>query len=300
MPEPRRSARALARRWWPLAVAVPLGAAAGAGYAAVSHPSYAASSYVVVVPNIPGENSTAVNFAQAYGRLAGQPQVLIGAAAASGHSVTTLAGLVRGTTSPDAPMIEITGTGARAQEAVRNADAVARSLIAFGNTSSKETGVKLVPLAAAAEPDAPASPSAALDTAVGAAAGVLVGALVMLTRRKEQPAGAAPAETPAPTPTVPAAATPAAVPAVPAATVPAAAPAPAPAPAPAAATATATVPAAATATVPAAATAPTGTATPKAATPPPKAATPAPKTATPAKPTPAKSAPAKAGSGGAR
>ncbi|MFJ5233731.1 hypothetical protein ACIQBJ_28010 [Kitasatospora sp. NPDC088391] len=285
MPEPRRSARALARRWWPLAVAVPLGAAAGAGYAAVSHPSYAASSYVVVVPNTPGENSTAVNFAQAYGRLAGQPQVLIGAAAASGHSVTTLAGLVRGTTSPDAPMIEITGTGARAQEAVRNADAVARSLIAFGNTSSKETGVKLVPLAAAAEPDAPASPSAALDTAVGAAAGVLVGALVMLTRRKEQPAAeaAAPAAAqPVPAATVPAAATPAAAPA--AATVPAAA-------TPAAAPAAATVPAAATpaaATVPAAATAPVGAAAPKAATPAPKAAT------------PAKSAPAKAGSGGAR
>ncbi|MEU5384839.1 MULTISPECIES: Wzz/FepE/Etk N-terminal domain-containing protein [Kitasatospora] len=184
MPEPRRRARALARRWWPLALAVPLGAAAGAGYALVSHPSYSASSYVVVVPNNPGENSTAVNFAQAYGRLTGQPQVLIGAAAETGRTVTALAGLVRGTTSPDAPMIEITGTGARGEEAVKNADAVAKSLIAFGNASSKETGVRLVPLAPAAEPDAPASPSASLDTAVGAAAGVLVGALVLLTRRK--------------------------------------------------------------------------------------------------------------------
>ncbi|RKE21793.1 lipopolysaccharide biosynthesis protein [Streptomyces sp. TLI_171] len=202
MSDPRRSARALARRWWPLAVAVPLGAAAGAGYAAVSHPSYAASSYVVVVPTNPGETSTAVNFAQAYGRLAGQPQVLLGAAADSGHSVTTLAGLVRGTTSPDAPVIEITGTGALAAEAVKNADAVAKSLIAFGNTSSKETGVKLVPLAAAAAPESPASPSAALDTAVGAAAGVLVGALVMLTRRKEGPAAepALPAQAEAPAP----------------------------------------------------------------------------------------------------
>ncbi|MFB7945266.1 Wzz/FepE/Etk N-terminal domain-containing protein [Kitasatospora phosalacinea] len=187
MPEPRRRARALARRWWPLAVAVPLGAVAGAGYAVVSPPSYSASSYVVVVPNNPGENSTAVNFAQAYGRLAGQPQVLLGAANETGHSVATLAGMVRGTTSPDAPMIEITGTGARGEEAVKNADAVAKSLIAFGNTSSKETGVRLVPLAPAAEPDAPASPSAVLDTAVGTAAGVLLGTLVMLTRRKPEP-----------------------------------------------------------------------------------------------------------------
>jgi len=192
MSELRRSARALARRWWPLAVAVPLGACAGAGYAVVSHPSYAANSYVIVVPQNPGEASTAVNFAQAYGRLAGQPQVLAAAAAESGHSVAALSGLVRGTTSPDAPMIEITGTGGKAEEAVKTADAVAKSLITFANASSKETGVRLVPLANAAEPEKPASPSAQLDTAVGAAAGLLLGTLVMLTRRKPGPAADVP------------------------------------------------------------------------------------------------------------
>ncbi len=184
MSELRRSARALTRLWWPVALAVPLGAVAGAGYAVVSHPSYAANSYVVVVPQNPGEGSTAVNFAQAYGRLAGQPQVLDAAAAETGRSVAAMAGLVSGTTSPDAPVIDITGTGRTPESAVRAADAVAKSLVTFANTSSKETGVKLVPLAAAAEPDAPTSPSPALDTAVGGAAGVLIGALVMMTRRR--------------------------------------------------------------------------------------------------------------------
>ncbi|GAA4868952.1 Wzz/FepE/Etk N-terminal domain-containing protein [Kitasatospora terrestris] len=189
MSKPRRNVRALARRWWPLAAAVPLGAAAGAGYALVSHPSYAAHAYVIVVPQNQGEAATATNFAQAYGRLAGQPQVLAAAAAESGHSVATLSGLVRGATSPDAPMIEITGTGARPAEAVKTADAVAKSLIAFGNASSKETGVRLVSLAQAAEPDRPATPSARLDVAVGGAAGVLLGTLVMLTRRRrDEPA----------------------------------------------------------------------------------------------------------------
>ncbi|GAA0697815.1 hypothetical protein GCM10010193_60990 [Kitasatospora atroaurantiaca] len=183
MSELRRSTRTLTRRWWPVALAVPLGAVAGAGYAAVAHPTYAASSYVVVVPQGPGEGATAVNFAQAYGRLAGQPQVLAAAAAETGRTTAALAELVRGTTSPDAPVIEITGTGARPQEAVQAADAVAKSLVAFANTSSTATGVKLVPLAPAAEPDGPTSPSAQLDTAVGAAAGLLVGALVMMTRR---------------------------------------------------------------------------------------------------------------------
>ncbi|WP_159400572.1 hypothetical protein [Streptomyces sp. XY431] len=205
MSESRRSARRLVGRWWPMALAVPLGAAAGAGYAVVAHPSYAANSYVIVVPDAQGQAATAVNFAQAYGRLAGQPQVLAAAAAESGHSRGELEALVHGTTSPDAPMIEITGTGAEPGEAVRAADAVARSLVAFANGSSKETGVRLVPLAGAAEPDRPTTPSGKLDVAVGGAAGVLIGALVMMTRRRgtgapaeEAPAAAGPATTPRP------------------------------------------------------------------------------------------------------
>ncbi|GHF50085.1 hypothetical protein GCM10018790_29800 [Kitasatospora xanthocidica] len=213
MTTPRRSARRLVRRWWPVALAVPLGAAAGAGYAVVSQPSYAANAYVLVVPQNPGEAATATNFAQAYGRLAGQPQVLAVAAAETGHTRAELESLVHGTTSPDAPMIEITGTGTGAQEAARTADAVARSLVAFANTSSKDTNVRLVTLAPAAAPDEPTTPSGKLDVAVGGAAGLLLGALVMMTRRRggagepeaaetagvpDCPAATGPAEVPAP------------------------------------------------------------------------------------------------------
>lgn len=201
MPDPRHTVRSLAALWWPVAIAVPLGALAGAGYAVLSPPVYSANSYVVVVPETTGNGALAVNFAQAYGRLAGQPQVLDAAAADAGHSSNELANLVHGTTSPDAPVIEIDGSGARPQDAVRSADAVAKSLVAFGNTSSTETGVKLVPLAAAAEPDKPTTPSAQLDVAVGGAAGVLVGALVMMTRRRT---GQAPEQDPAPSTAVPA------------------------------------------------------------------------------------------------
>ncbi|WP_051969520.1 Wzz/FepE/Etk N-terminal domain-containing protein [Kitasatospora azatica] len=201
-----QNVRKLARRWWPIALAVPVGAVAGAGYAVVTPPAYAANSYVVVVPENTTEPGVAVNFAQAYGRLAGQPQVLVLAAADAGHSGAELAQLVHGTTSPDAPVIEIDGTGSKPQEAVKAADAVAKALVSFANTSSKETGVKLVPLAAAAEPDKPTTPSAQLDVAVGAAAGVLVGALGMTVRRKPtEQAQAETAETPAilETPAVP-------------------------------------------------------------------------------------------------
>ncbi|MFI8455724.1 Wzz/FepE/Etk N-terminal domain-containing protein [Kitasatospora sp. NPDC085464] len=204
MTTPRRSARRLVRRWWPVALAVPLGAAAGAGYAVVSPPSYATNAYVLVVPQNPGEAATATNFAQAYGRLAGQPQVLAVAAAETGRTRAELEELVHGTTSPDAPMIEITGTGTRAQDAARTADAVARSLVSFANTSSKDTNVRLVTLAPAAAPDKPTTPSGRLDVAVGGAAGLLLGALVMMTRRRDGAAapdtaeGAVPAGAPTP------------------------------------------------------------------------------------------------------
>nr|BFD93908.1 hypothetical protein KitaXyl93_52680 [Kitasatospora sp. Xyl93] len=184
MTTPRRSARRLVRRWWPVVLAVPLGAAAGAGYAVVAHPSYAANAYVLVVAQNPGEAAIATNFAQAYGRLAGQPQVLAVAAAETGRTRSELASLVHGTTSPDAPMIEITGTGRRPQEAARNADAVARSLVSFANTSSRDTNVRLVTLSPAAAPDRPTTPSGKLDVAVGGAAGLLLGSLVMMTRRR--------------------------------------------------------------------------------------------------------------------
>ncbi|MFE9426065.1 lipopolysaccharide biosynthesis protein [Kitasatospora sp. NPDC006697] len=186
-----QSIRTTARRWWPLAVAIPVGALGGAGYAVLAPPVYAANSYVVVVPVEPAESAQTTNFAQAYGRLAGQPQVLALAAAEAGKTGAELGSLVHGTTSPDAPVIEIDGSGAHPGEAVRSADAVARALVTFANGSSKETGVKLVPLAAAAEPDGPSTPSRRLDVAVGGAAGVLLGSLVLMTRRR--PGAAAPA-----------------------------------------------------------------------------------------------------------
>ncbi|MGF1432073.1 Wzz/FepE/Etk N-terminal domain-containing protein, partial [Kitasatospora sp. LaBMicrA B282] len=195
-----RGARALVRRWWPLAAAVPLGAVAGAGYAVVAPPVYTANSYVVVVPDGTTEAAQAVNFAQAYGRLAAQPQVLELAAPEAGRSSAELAGLVAGTTSPDAPVIEIAGNGGHPEDAVRAADAVAKALVSFANTSSKATGVKLVPLAAAAEPDKPTTPSGTLDVAVGGAAGVLVGALGMMVRRKGGDGGAGAAAVVGPVP----------------------------------------------------------------------------------------------------
>ncbi|WP_052069786.1 Wzz/FepE/Etk N-terminal domain-containing protein [Streptacidiphilus albus] len=214
----------LLRRWWPLLAAVPLGTLGGAGYALVAPAAYQANAYVMVVPQGGADSTAAVNFAQAYGRIIAQPEVLQSASADTGVPVTALAARIEALTSPDAPMIQISGTAPGARLSAREANAVARSLVDFGNATTRQTGVKLLSFAAAATPDAPSTPTRSLDVAVGGAAGVLIGGLGLLVRRRDlgggtslQGARPAPGPTPATEPAAEAtepAAEPAAGPAV--------------------------------------------------------------------------------------
>ncbi|MGA5703662.1 lipopolysaccharide biosynthesis protein [Peterkaempfera bronchialis] len=180
---PRRPIHPAVRRWWPLLLGVPLGAAAGGGYAMAAGPAYTAHAYLVAVPQENADSGAAVGFAQAYGRLVTQPQVLHLAAAAAGTSAEALADRVSGTTSPDAPMIEVSGTAATPQRAAGAADAVARALVTLADASTEATRMKLVTLASAVAPDRPATPVPGLDIAVGAASGLLLGGLLMATRQ---------------------------------------------------------------------------------------------------------------------
>jgi capsular polysaccharide biosynthesis protein len=210
----RRSAtpRSALRRWWPLLVAVPAGAVAGGVYALVATPQYQADAYVMAVVGQGSDNASATSFAQAYGRVVAQPEILASAAAETGVPVRQLAQEIQAQTSPDAPMIQVTGSAPSARLAAKEANAVARSLVAFGDTTAKETHVHLIALAEAAAPAAPSSPSRRLDVAVGGAAGLLLGSLALLARpgaggagtRAERAAGTVTAATepvdPAPVP----------------------------------------------------------------------------------------------------
>jgi len=182
------------RRWWPMLAAVPLGALCGGVYALAATPAYVANAYVMAVPRGSADSATAVNFAQAYGRIISQPEILLGPAAKTGLPLAELTGQVEAVTSPDAPMIQISGTAGRARLAAKEANAVADSLVAFGNATTAETGVRLLPFAAAAAPAAPSSPARSIDLAVGAAAGVLLGGLVLMARQSPSPVPEAVAE----------------------------------------------------------------------------------------------------------
>jgi capsular polysaccharide biosynthesis protein len=171
----------LVRRWWLITLLTALGAGGGLAYALLAPPEYTAKAYVVVVAQNPGD-STAVSYAQAYARIAGQGDALNAAAEASdgATSVKELRRNVRASASPDAPVIEVTGSAGSARRAADLANLLADGLISTANSHRSDTRMRLALLSAAGPPADPTSPQMALSVAVGAAVGLLLGALALL------------------------------------------------------------------------------------------------------------------------
>ncbi|MDJ0380508.1 lipopolysaccharide biosynthesis protein [Streptomyces sp. G-G2] len=168
--------------WWPLPACALLGLAAGGAYGVLKAPEYAATSYVVAVPGANTEPATALGFAQAYGRIATSSSTLAYAQPRAGIAAEQLRTQVRAETSPESPMIAITGTSRTATGAADIANAVADALSLSSNTAAKNTGVQLLLFNQAVAPTDPASPSAPLSGAVGLCAGGLIGGLWLLAR----------------------------------------------------------------------------------------------------------------------
>ena len=169
--------RRLVQRFGLLLALTLIGGAAGGTYGAVKAPTYTAKAFVVAIGD-PGDSISALNFAQAYGRIATSGPVL----ALAGSELGDRSGLadVTASTSPDAPVVEITSTGRSAARTAVLANAMANALIDVGNTRKTDTHVTLDLLAAATVPVTPSSPKPPLELAVGAAAGLLVGGLTVL------------------------------------------------------------------------------------------------------------------------
>ncbi|MFF5446871.1 lipopolysaccharide biosynthesis protein [Streptomyces sp. NPDC012888] len=168
--------------WWPLPACALLGLAAGGAYGVLKAPEYAATSYVVAVPDDTTEPATALGFAQAYARIATSSATLAYAQPRAGLDARTLRTQVRAETSPESPMIAITGTSKSPAQAADIANAVADALSLSSNQAAKNTGVQLLLFNQAVAPTDPASPSAPISGAVGMCAGGLVGGLWLLTR----------------------------------------------------------------------------------------------------------------------
>lgn len=182
--------RFLVRRWRASVLIVVFAALGGLAYGMLAPRTYTAQAFLVAVPQVPGDTTSATAFATAYTRLATQPGVLASAATASGIPAETLRTTVSAATSPDAPVISITGSSHDAAAAAADANAVSAALANLANTHLADTSVRLTVLASAVPPTAPSSPSSALDASLGAAAGVLLASLAALagsgaSRRRE-------------------------------------------------------------------------------------------------------------------
>ncbi|MGW7319648.1 lipopolysaccharide biosynthesis protein [Streptomyces sp. NPDC054854] len=168
--------------WWPLPACALLGMAAGGAYGVLKAPEYAATSYVVAVPDDTTEPATALGFSQAYARIATSSSTLAYAQPRAGIDARRLRTQVRAETSPESPMIAITGTSKSPAEAADIANAVADALSLSSNQAAKNTGVQLLLFNQAVAPTDPASPSAPISGAVGLCAGGLLGGLWLLAR----------------------------------------------------------------------------------------------------------------------
>ncbi|QXJ22676.1 hypothetical protein AGRA3207_003719 [Actinomadura graeca] len=175
-----RRAAALTRRYG-LAVAFLLaGVLGGLGYSLFTPPTYTATAFVLVVDQ--GQNGgagpQAVSFAQAYGRLAPLPETLR-------HSSIRLPKVASGatrehiqaSTSPDTPLVRLTGSGRSGADAAAFANAAADALVRYGTSHRADTGVRVALMSLAAAPGTPTSPNLPLDLAVGTSSGVLLAGL---------------------------------------------------------------------------------------------------------------------------
>ncbi|MFJ6054858.1 YveK family protein [Streptomyces sp. NPDC092307] len=179
---PRPPRRHTLPTWWPILVCAVLGLAAGGVYGALKIPIYAATGYIIANPDQDTAPATALGFAQAYGRIATSDSTLALAQPSTGVSLTRLRAQIRTETSPESPMISVTGTSKRPAEAADIANAVADALIVTGNQSGNRTGVQLQLFSKATAPTAPESTDPRVDAAVGLCAGALLGGLVLLAR----------------------------------------------------------------------------------------------------------------------
>ncbi|MEI7031159.1 lipopolysaccharide biosynthesis protein [Streptomyces pratensis] len=167
---------------WPLPACAALGAALGLAYGLLAPPRYEATSYAMAVAEKETAPAAALGYAQSYGRLVTSDATLSYAQGAAGEPVRELRSLVRSETSPDSPMIAVTGASEDRRKAADIANAVIEAVIVSSGHVSEDTGVKLIKFTHAMTPDRPVSPSVPLGTAVGASAGGLLGGLALLVR----------------------------------------------------------------------------------------------------------------------
>ncbi|MFJ4878990.1 lipopolysaccharide biosynthesis protein [Streptomyces sp. NPDC088745] len=184
--------------WWPVPACALLGALCAGSYGMLQEAEYRSTGYVVAAPEKDASPEAALGYAQAYGRISTSDSMLSYASATAGVPAASLRARVQTETSPDAPMIAITGTSDTPAEAADIANAVADALLVNSGGMAEKTGVRLVTFTRAVAPLASSSQPVPLTAAVGACAGGLIGGILLLVRPRRPRRTSASPSVPAP------------------------------------------------------------------------------------------------------
>jgi capsular polysaccharide biosynthesis protein len=165
-----------------------LGGLGGALYGSTRPISYAAHSYVLVAPTgtaSGSSNVTGPELALAFARVGADPSVVGAAFAAQAlpSSPEDIARSVSAIASPDAPVIDVTGTAPSAKQSALFADTAANGLIAHVQRLAATPGFKLVLLTPATVPDRPSGSPVLVYSLLGFAVGLGICAAVAALRR---------------------------------------------------------------------------------------------------------------------
>ncbi|MFG2005049.1 hypothetical protein ACGFNU_38485 [Spirillospora sp. NPDC048911] len=181
MPHPHTGTTTTLTRAGLLVAVATIGLLGGLSYGALSPANYTADAHVLVTASA-NEATAATSFAQAYGRLATLPTTLaLATPPLPRASLETARKHLQVSTSPDAPLIRLTGSAEKPAQAAAFANAAATALTQYGNAHRNDTGVRVVLMNTAAPPRLPSGPSLSVSALVGTAAGVLLAMLIAAT-----------------------------------------------------------------------------------------------------------------------
>jgi capsular polysaccharide biosynthesis protein len=174
--------RLLLRRWPLLLLGIALGVGGGIAATRAIPPSYTSTSYVLVVPVREADGSNAINYAQAYSRIATTQAVVQKALTDNGVRLepSRIRQFVSVSASPDAPLIEITARYPQPAGAARLANVVADGLSSYSNARAADTGYRVRQFTPALPPSRASSPNRQLNILIGVSIGLLLAGLLAL------------------------------------------------------------------------------------------------------------------------
>jgi capsular polysaccharide biosynthesis protein len=178
------------RRWRGLALALLLillpvaGAAVGALVASLSPVSYTANAYVFVTIRGTGVDVSAGDISAALARVATSDSVLASGGRAGRLVKAGRENRLAASTSPDAPLVQLSATASTPRAAADLANQLARTVQRQVTTVAGVVDARATLFASASAPSRPSSPSLVVDVLAGAALGVVAASVLFVIRRR--------------------------------------------------------------------------------------------------------------------